>query len=627
MSILRPIPPLLRAVLLLAVLLAVVLAFDVLPFLRGGEAFRWQWPHVPAPLGRVLAYAVALVLYLGGAFLLRRSQAGLLSWAFIAAFALPLLTTAVRHENPFHELYYRTVSPTATGPYFAAGRIDWAGAEWHDWPAVMEAYRDISRHVALSPPGLPLLHAAVNAGLRAVPPVAEALQRQFVPLQCHNYSLLEFDAAEWASALVGVLMPLWAALAVFPLYGIARRWIGNQAGWLALGWALVPALNLYAASWNTAYPLLALLAFWALLRGYDGGWGWFVVAGFLAFLLTFANISMVPLAALFGFYALLRQFLHERGSAPPWKPLAVGVAFAMGALLPWLLYTLLTGSSPLAMLQSAFDSHLELERPFVPWLWMHSWEWALLGGMPTVLLWLFGLRRAVQERDVLPLALLATLLLLLLSNTARGETGRVWLFFTPFALLSVSTLLRRWHAEGRRPALLWLSLYAAQALLLLALAATWNVMTAGDIRLRPAAPAPHEATLPQDATFEAGFRLVGWDAQQEGDQIVLRLNWESAQQMTTPYYFAALLVAPDGSTLPAQDWQPNETRYPTTCWLPGQTVSDTVRLDLPEEPQAGNWYISLTAFADVDNPMATVPVRLPDGSVDRQIGLGPVAVE
>ena len=63
-------------------------------------------------------------------------------------------------------------------------------------------------------------------------------------------------------------LPLWGALAVFPLCHIARRLNGVQGARLAVSWwPLVPALVLFAPTWNTLYPLFALVAFWLLLRG------------------------------------------------------------------------------------------------------------------------------------------------------------------------------------------------------------------------------------------------------------------------------------------------------------------------------------------------------------------------
>lgn len=607
--------------------LALILALDLVPFLRGAELFHWQWPHEPVPLGRALALGAGVAVFaLVAAWLIRAAWTrGALAWGMLGAVALSLLVTWARAGDPLAELFYRTASLTATGPYTAAGLIDWSDPAWHDWPAVMVDYRELSQHVALSPPGLPLVYAGAAAGFEQLPGVAGAIRRALVPLQCDNYTLLQFSAGEWAAALVGLLMPVWAALTVLPLAAVARR-MALDAPWLAPLWALVPAALMFAGSWNTVYPALSVAAFGLLLRGYDArrGAGWWAASGLIAGLLTFANFSMIPLVGLLGLYALLRHALNERQARVWWFPVQVGAWFALGLALPWLVFWALTGSAPFEMARVAFERHLELDRPYVPWLWMHAWEWALLGGLPVVIAALLALVRWRRGEDVLPLALFGTLGLLLLSGTARGETGRVWLFLIPFALLSAGQWIARLGTPEER-ARAWRGLWAAQGVLLLALASTWAVMGAPDLAPHPDPPPARAAAVPQDARFDPGFRLVGWSAEVDDGAVVLHLNWRSERQVTTPYYFAALPVGPDGTPGEAVVWQPDETRYPVTCWRPGETVSDAVRLPLPAEA-SGDWFISLSAFADVERPLETVGVTLPDGSRDRQIGLGPVRV-
>ncbi|MDQ7027648.1 MAG: hypothetical protein Q9P44_19055, partial [Anaerolineae bacterium] len=350
---------------------------------------------------------------------------------------------------------------------------------------------------------------------------------------------------------------------------------------------------------------------------------WFIGSGFITGLLTFFNFAMIPLIALFGFYTLLHCLLNEKDGR---RSLRVGGFFTVGLVLIWLLFGIWTKSLPFAMLSTAFEQHLDLERGFLAGLWMHSWEWALLSGLPFVALWLLVIFKRQEGDDVLPQALLLTVIALLLSNSARGETGRIWLFLTPFAMLCAGQMMRKWEYWSFD----WLSPMIVQAILLLALASTWNVMEAADIRPRPEAPEIHENVTPQSAYFEAGFTLTGWNATYEDGSIILNLNWQSARQMTTAYYFAALPVAPDGSTAEPVVWQPQETRYPTTCWLPDSTIGDTIRIPLPDNAAEGDWYISLTAFADVDNPLATVAITdlsASLGTEDRQIGLGPIIVE
>ncbi|MCU0513135.1 MAG: hypothetical protein MUE40_11255 [Anaerolineae bacterium] len=592
------------AALLLTLALAALLVTDALPLLRGGEVFNWQWPYVPAWVAqpaRVLLLTGAVALYgLAAGWSLRRPTARLaLLIAFVGSALLPYGVVWLRHSDPLLELFRRTISGVTTGPHLLAARIDWQNpAEWQDWVAVMDEYHDLSVHAGQSPPGLVLFYAGLNQLLAWSPPLAQTLYTALLPEQCHNSNLLNYTPAEWASAWFGMLMPLWAALTVFPLYRLGRSLVAEPAGrGAALLWALFPAVAMMSPSWNVLYPAVCMVAFGLLRRGLPrpSGAGYFSVAGLLTGALIFANLSVVPLALLFGFYTLLHYMAHERGRRPWLRPVRVGLWYGAGVLLLPGLYLLLTGTSPLAILARAFDTHLDLDRPYGPWMWMHFWEWALFGCLPAVLVWLAGLRRSWpwsgsgswsgrspgsgSGAAVLPAALALTLLVMLVSNTARGETGRVWLFFAPFAVLCAGLCLR----QAAAPAVTaWRGLLLAQAALLLALATTWDVMAAPDLRPTPPAPAAHAGVIPAQVQF--------------------------------------------GQTGDSQVWQPAATRYPATCWRPGDIVGDTVTLALPPAAAAGDWWLSLSAFAAVTAPLDRLPVTLPDGTVDTQTGLGPVPV-
>jgi hypothetical protein len=296
----------------------------------------------------------------------------------------------------------------------------------------------------------------------------------------------------------------------------------------------------------------------------------------------------------------------------------VGLWFGAGAALPWLVFYLASRITPLDVIRVAFEKHLGMERDPLVWLWMHGWEWALLGTLPAVIVVLAGLRRQRLHASALPVALVGSLAILILSSTARGETGRVWLFFVPFALLAAGQMLPT-PASLHRMAV-------AQAVLFVALAATWVVMSAADTRSPVPPPPPHDNVMASGARFGNDFELTGWRAEVVDEGLLLYMNLRADQQILVPYYFAALPVDPLGQPAISEVWQPQETRFPATCWPPGVVIGETRLLPLAAPPAPGGWYISLSAFADVTQPMNTLPVTLADGSSDRQVGLGPVLV-
>ena len=630
-------------------LVGLALLADLWPALRGGEALSWQWQTRP-PQARLLILALALLAYLGGAALAQRRSAWALAWAVLGTGGLSLGLLAVWHEWPLVELFHRAISPTATGPVAVAAWIDWSDARYVVWSQAMPNLHDFSRHVALSPPLLPWLMRAAQEALALWPGLSAALQVPLLDDQCASTLFLSYTPAERASAWAGILMPLWAGLAVVPLWAIARRWYGS--GWartLVLAYPLIPALGLFAGSWNTTYPLGALLALWAFLHGAgpaQAGWrpAWLSISGLVYGLLTFANFSLVPLALVFGWLALLFQFstfpsLHNHNHNHKGKrtltcllafvmegirgwggrslkaALLMGLWFGLGALLPWAAHGLATGDSPLAMLAVAFDQHFDLAYDSPLWAVMHLWEWAVMGGLPIVGLALLSLRPGAQAHPQalrLAWALLLSLLILVVAHVARGETGRVWLFFTPLALLCLPP-----QPLGRWP------LRLALACMMIGLSG-WLTMSADDVRPRPEPPQLAEADWRLiDADF-GPFRLLAWAGERRAEDLALRLLWQADERMDHPYWLAALAVGPHDHLGEALVWQPNATRYPTTCWRVGQPWAEQVVLPLPQNAPAGPWYISLTAFADADAPMTTLSVSLPDGTTDRQVGLGPL---
>ena len=619
--------------------LAVVVGFDLTPWVRGGYGWRWNYdtaPYVLIPLSFVVGYVA------GGLRLIGRGAPGrtLIAWSVTGTILISYATVAAHTGDPLQTMLGRTLDFTTTGQHQAAALMDWDGGEWRDWSAYM---RGTDGHIALSPPGAVLWYGLLDASLGAVPLLADTLNDPLLAAQCHNYVFLDYTPAEQASAWFGVLMPLWAALTVLPLYAVARRLTGSDsARWAVLWWALVPGVTGFAASWNTLYPLLAVLAFWLLLRGLDARGVrpmalWLIGAGLVTGLALFINFAFVPLPGVLGVYTLSHYWFRERDAQPLYRPLIVGGWAVLGAVIPWLLFYAVSGDTPFDMLQAALDYHFDLDRPYWFWVGMHLWDFVLWGGVGFALLGVLALFRWRGRPLLLMLALTVTLVILALSGTARGETGRVWLFLAPLLLVAAVDGLRR--LADRRSAYVGMTLSQA----VLALVLLVNVPVMPDPLTRPPALAKMTPDMflafvdtSQIATFTADahalFRLEGFATQQTGAGVQLALTWQGINRPETAYWFGAFLVGPDGETTEPILWQPRESfgrdaRYPTTCWDGGTAVQDRVVLPLPDNAAPGDWWVSLAAFGAAGQLEGRLNVTLSDGSPDVQVGLGPVAVE
>jgi hypothetical protein len=638
--------PLLIAV-LLAFALALALAFDISPYLRGG--FGWRWNYDPAPILRALPLIAATILYVTVAYLLlsRTSRAlPVLSWAMLGTALIPLSVIWLRSDDLLFELFARTMSGLSTGQHHAAAQLGWDAPEWRDWISyVIRPGIDMS-HIGVAPPGLPLWYNFLNHIFDTTPALGQPLFRALLPYQCANYNLLDYTPGEWASSWFGIFMPLWSVLTVLPLYGAARRLTPDYARGVALWFPLIPSLLMFSATWSTFYPFMMSCVFWALVAGIEGrSVPPLIIAGSMMGLALFMNYTFIPLLGVVGLYTLLYYIMVERRQPNPppfYRPVVVGIWFGIGMAIPWVLYWLYSGDTPWDVIRASLGYHLEIDRPYLPWVFIHYWDWTMFNGFVLMLVGYLGVWRWLRKRDgtppVLAFALFATAIFLAVSGTGRGEAGRVWMPFTPFALLAAAEGLKRFTNGDWKHS--WLALTIAHAAVMLVLAICLNVMS-HDLIPSPTPPIAVANLQSTNVTYTASnsdsFRLDGWNATIEGDTLTLNLRWQGVAQSTEVYFFGALLVAPDGSVYETGVWQPgrgtpvpadsdqdSRGTFPTTCWLPGTVLGDTVTLTLPTNAQSGDWWISLAAYGDVAASDGRLSVILPDGTQDSQVGLGPI---
>ncbi len=86
-------------------------------------------------------------------------------------------------------------------------------------------------------------------------------------------------------------------------------------------------------------------------------------------------------------------------------------------------------------------------------------------------------------------------------------------------------------------------------------------------------------------TFGGEVLLLGYNLAREGEELRLELHWQALRQMTMDYKVFVHLFDPATETIATQhDAMPREGRYPTSRWVEGEVVSDSITLDLAEVP-------------------------------------------
>lgn len=601
--------------------LAVCIAFDLYPGLRGGAG--WQWSYVPAAeLGGVLLLAVVLAVYVMGASLLDRRGGGwaLAWWAVLGGAAVGFAVTATQGDVGF-TLFSRTVSPVQTGASALATRIMTPQGTLETlqrWPAVMQEALDANLiHFTTSPPGQPLFHQFL-AGVFDSPLLSGVTGPLSLPLrlyQCADVQVMNASAGEIVSAGVGIGFPLLAALLALAVYALAhdltgdRRTAGRAAAWSAL----IPALGMFAPTWNTLYPVLCVLSFWLLGRGLmRQRLGWVLSAGVVLSLTTFLNFSVLPLLLLMGLYTLAYT-LWVRPTAEGLRalvwPVTVGVVFGVGLLSVWVIFTLMTGVSPVDILRETFTTHKDLVvREYAPWLILHVWDVLLFTGLPAALLAIWGVVRALRRRqadalDALTLCMAATVMAVNLAGIVQGENARILLFYMPFLVLMGASVYREAGVRGH------LALLSVQAVVLAAMASVLYVVP---LDMNPPALVPrsdiggltdvpwntmdvdyHSADYAGEVRL-AAVRHVSDPAQQA---ITFEFLWQGGIPTERPYHFELVARAQDPEVgevvaqLPA--WTAQGGQYPPTCWRAGQTVNDVVVLNVPAVSAPVVWSVAL----------------------------------
>lgn len=657
--------------------LTLAIAFDVSPYLRGPDAWRWAYAIPGAPWRHVVPLSVVAVyvtLMLG---LLQRdatrppsSRATVVILA-VAALGVPLIQAALLVPDApdiLRPLFYRTISPGASGVFTVGSQVQALGPFLRQYPALLPTF---PVHPQRYPPGLAVLFVLVRRLFEQAPRLADAVGWALRHYQCDNLALMALPNATIATAVLQMALPAITGLVVLPLYGLARAVVGPRAGlWAVALYPLVPSFALWSARWDQAYPLLTVPAwylFWVGLRRRRAIA--LVGAGLVVSAATFLSFGLLVMLMQLGLTGLIYALIHR----DRWRFLALGAGlFALALVLPWALYRLLAGNGFVDIWRVAMGYHLGLNRD--DWLWRvyHLYDFGIFLGIPIAVLLLVGIVRALRvlRGSVVPdpigpgapaaqscsaetsqdepghpvqtrlaqrlsarlgslnagtftLAYGAGLLILDLSGVARGEVARVWIFLTPFAVVVAAWTLVRWPAGHRRTVLI---LLACQ---LLVFNAVLRVVTTGvvDPPVRTRSFELPGSIEPVDATFADGgaevVALRGYTLEPEtpeaGRPLTVTLYWQALDRISASYtVFNHLRTpAPTATLLSQHDGLPQGRLAPTTCWFPGEVVTDRHPLEIPIDTAPGTYELvtGLYRYDTGERLEARGPAALPEHAV------------
>ncbi|MCD6290297.1 MAG: glycosyltransferase family 39 protein [Anaerolineae bacterium] len=303
-------------------------------------------------------------------------------------------------------------------------------------------------------PAAKIIHVGMGLTLDRHPPVYYLLLRAWTLL---------FGSGDAAVRSLGVLL---GALAVFPIYALARRWGGRLAGCIAaLLFALNPFLVWYAQEARMFMPAatFALFGFWGLTRALEMNtprdWGVFVLATLAGLYAYLFNALLLPVAGLWWLVAIARAWRGGERHRARWIAWTGSIAFVVTAI---------------AFLPLARQAWLVSGREFTPghafadvvgtlWRLGHAFmvhkapssalgDFAVITGAVALAIGLAPGGRGQTGRAELAIALAVPWLegnLLLARDQAAFAEPRYWLFLVPFLCIAWALAVARLASWGK----------------------------------------------------------------------------------------------------------------------------------------------------------------------------------
>jgi hypothetical protein len=555
-----------------------------------------------APL---IAVSLGLVIYLGLALSLWKWSAQrpdtrrawwTVGFAVLAGIAIQVAVQFLTNPDPLIELMLRTTSPYLGGYHDAAIHISSLDAFLRNFPDLARGYHV---HPQRHPPGQILYFVLWWRALEHLPGLSTWLAGTFHFYRCEYWPLLFASDAQFASALGGLLALVCNAVAVVPLYLAARRFLGWHA---ALGAALIspliPGYALWAGIWDQAFILVTALLLWLLtLALHDRRHRVWWAAGGLLSAASFFSYAMLILVGFGACYTLVCLW-NDRDYWWPRKGLVAlnGLRFLVGLASVWFGYWLFFGVSFVEAYRANTENHFAMSSHYLLRLFYNPYDFLFFLGYVVGLLGVAAVwkaaraaitRRPLSLADGLVMAFALVFVTLTVSGISRAEVGRVWLFLMPLAVVAAFAVP---DGPAHSPArwLITAALLAAQTVVMQS-----TIVTTGR-NLMHAYEMPGWA-IPVGTRVGGAMELEGyelWTTEfKPGDTIHLTLHWKARE--TPPGFYVSFVHVYDGALgLAAQyDGPPRNNQYPTTCWRPGEVVSDNIDLPIAAEAAPGTYSV------------------------------------
>ncbi len=103
----------------------------------------------------------------------------------------------------------------------------------------------------------------------------------------------------------------------------------------------------------------------------------------------------------------------------------------------------------------------------------------------------------------------------------------------------------------------------------------------GPLVVAPPAPSADSTATPANITFGDGISLASYRAAAQPGKIALDLRWQASSIPSHDYTIFVHILDSQGKIAAQTDVQPQGGNFPTSAWLPGESIADPITLAVP----------------------------------------------
>ncbi len=460
----RTLPRLSATLVVLTVGLCLIIAFDLIPALRGPKGtYEWVWQHVwppdIVPWKLILPLGILGLIGLWAWFTRNTARLDYRHLLILVGLALAFRIAVQETGVEGNSIVARVMNPAYLGYFPPATQID-------DMASFLHQYADIQstlpyKRLVTHPPGNTVLYWTIVEAVRAAPWLSHSLEPWLAPrIARWPPDLRSYSVPDVVAGILGALLvPGLSVLSIWPLYRAGLLLFDETTARLAaLLFIFIPALTLFTPVIDDFYTFVAALALWTAASGLVHGRGWrLLLAGGLTGATLFQTLSTVPLVVAIGLAIVIYSF-GQRAQAG-WRWIVNPFLYALGVPILWLSIWIVFTLNPIRVILNCLNNYEAHVRSYWLSLIYGPWDILLFAGVPLAVHALGAIGSLVLNRpnpfkaisisDSILLGFVLSMGLLFLMGSVRGEVARTLLFVYPtlalFAARNMRGLFERWQ--------------------------------------------------------------------------------------------------------------------------------------------------------------------------------------